>query len=64
MRKAMLIGALMITFPAIAALIYGIFVGHRFIVMAASVSLGLNVLPFLAAALLMGGKGEDADLSH
>ena len=58
--KFALIGAFLITLPAIAALIYSLVVGNHVLTYAALFSLGLNSLPFLAAGLLMRKQhGED-----
>jgi hypothetical protein len=60
--KFAMIGAVLITLPAIAGLIYGLIAGNQYIVFAALASLSLNSLPFLAAGLLMrrsGGSGDD-----
>jgi hypothetical protein len=63
--KFALIGAFLITLPAIAGFVYGLIVGNQYIWLAALASLGLNSLPFIAAGLLMrrtGGGG--GDLGH
>lgn len=63
--KFALIGALLITLPALAGLIYAVIVGNEMLMFAALASLGLNSLPFLAAGVLMrrtGGGG--GDLGH
>lgn len=60
--KFALIGAVLITLPAIAGLLYGLVSGNQYLVFAALASLGLNSLPFIAAGLLMrrsGGGGDD-----
>jgi hypothetical protein len=60
--KFALIGALLITLPAIAGLIYSLVVGNQYLMYAALASLALNSLPFVAAGLLMrrsGGGGDD-----
>lgn len=59
--KMMLIAAALITFPAVVALIYGLIAGPIWIAYAAMASLGLNVLPFLAAGFMMRGN-KDADM--
>ena len=51
--KYAMIGAVLITLPAICGLIYGLIVGNQFLVYAALASIALNSLPFLAAGLLM-----------
>ena len=63
--KFAMIGAVLITLPAIAGLVYGLVVGNQYLVYAALASFGLNTLPFIAAGLLMrrsGGGG--GDLGH
>jgi hypothetical protein len=63
--KFALIGAFLITLPALAGLVYGVISGNQYIMYAALASLGLNSLPFIAAGLLMkrsGGGG--GDLGH
>ncbi|MBW3571397.1 MAG: hypothetical protein KY467_09840 [Gemmatimonadetes bacterium] len=60
--KFALIGAVLITLPAIAGLIYSVAVENYPLMYAALASLGLNSLPFIAAGLLMrrtGGGGDD-----
>jgi hypothetical protein len=60
--KFAMIGAVLITLPAIAGLIYSVIAGNQYLMYAALASLGLNSLPFIAAALLMrrtGGGGDD-----
>lgn len=64
--KFAMMGALLITLPAVAALIYSLMEGPRWLTYAALFSIGLNTIPFLAAGLLMG-KGSDGhgpDLGH
>ena len=63
--KFALIGAFLITLPAIAGLVYAVIVDNETLMYAALASLALNSLPFLAAGLLMrrtGGGG--GDLGH
>jgi len=63
--KFAMIGAVLITLPAIVALIYAVMVGNHVLTYAALFSLGLNTLPFLAAGLLMRSqKGGGVDLEH
>ncbi|HYJ79601.1 MAG TPA: hypothetical protein VEW03_08385 [Longimicrobiaceae bacterium] len=62
--KFALIGALMITLPATAALVYGLVTGHQYLVYAALASFLLNTLPFLAAGLLMRKQHDNPDLGH
>jgi hypothetical protein len=66
--RLFLIGALLITFPAIVAAIYAAMkygtAGYmKYWLLAALLVLGMNSLPFLAAALLLR-KSNDSDLSH
>lgn len=61
--KFAMIGALLITFPAIAALIYGLMVGNRWLVYAALASFLINTLPFIAAGLMLR-RSDGADLGH
>jgi len=60
--KYALMGALLITLPAVIALIYSIIAGNTLLMWAALASFGLNTLPFVAAGLLM--RKSDADLGH
>jgi hypothetical protein len=63
--KFAMMGAVLITLPAIVALIYSLFAGNHVLTYAALFSLCLNTLPFLAAGLLMrGNKGGGPDLEH
>ncbi|HVG46505.1 MAG TPA: hypothetical protein VM890_17295 [Longimicrobium sp.] len=62
MKYAMM-GALLITLPALIALIYSVIVGNHLLMWAALASFGLNTLPFVAAGLLMR-KSDGADLGH
>jgi hypothetical protein len=62
MKYAMM-GALLITLPALIALVYSIAVGNHLLMWAALASFGLNTLPFVAAGLLMR-KSTGADLGH
>jgi hypothetical protein len=61
--KFALMGALLITLPALIALIYAIATGKHLLMYAALASFGLNTLPFLAAGFLMR-KSNGADLGH
>jgi hypothetical protein len=61
--RLFLIGALLITFPAIVAAIYAAATGRTMMLLASLLVLGMNSLPFLAAALLLR-KSNDSDLSH
>lgn len=63
--KFAMIGAVLITLPAICALVYALIVGNTVLALAALASVAINTLPFLAAGLLMrrtGGGG--GDLGH
>lgn len=62
--KFALIGAVLITLPAIAGLVYGLFTGNQYLMYAALASLALNSLPFIAAGLLMRRQGGGDDLGH
>lgn len=62
--KIFLIGALLITFPAIIVAIWAAFTGRPLILAAALVSLLLNTFPFLAAMFLLRGQKDASDLSH
>ncbi len=61
--KFALIGALLMTLPATAALVYSLIWGPQWLTYAALVSFGLNSLPFLAAGLLMRNQHGD-DVGH
>lgn len=54
--KMMLIGGLLITFPALVVVVW--FFGHDAMAPALA-SLALNSLPFLVAAWLLRDKGDD-----
>ena len=60
--KFAMMGAVLITLPAIVALIYSLMVGNHVLTYAALFSLGLNTLPFVVAGLMM--RGSKADLEH
>ena len=61
--KFAMMGALLITLPALIALIYSIFAKNHLLMYAAMASMGLNTLPFIAAGFLMR-KSDGADLGH
>ncbi len=61
--KFAMIGAVLITLPAIAALVYGVVVGNTPLVYAALASFLINTLPFIAAGLMLG-KSDSSDLGH
>jgi hypothetical protein len=62
--KFAMIGAALITLPAIVALVYSLIVGNHVLTYAALASLCLNTLPFLAAGMLMRGNKGGPDLEH
>ncbi|HYW11736.1 MAG TPA: hypothetical protein VE871_07245 [Longimicrobium sp.] len=63
--KFALIGAVLITLPAIAGLFAGIFLRNMPLVYAALASLGLNSLPFIVAGYYMQRSGTGgSDLGH
>lgn len=62
--RLFLIGAVFITFPAIVAAIYAAVTGRTMMLLAALVVLGMNSLPFLAAALLLRKNKDVSDLGH
>lgn len=61
--KFAMIGAVLMTLPAIAALIFGLMWGNQYLVYAAFFSFALNSLPFLAAGLLMRNSSAE-DMGH
>lgn len=61
--KFALIGAVLITLPAIAGFIYGLVVRNWYLVAAAAASLALNSLPFIVAGFFMRRSGG-GDLGH
>lgn len=61
--KFALIGALLITLPAIAALVYGLLSGNTWLIYAALASFLINTLPFVAAGFLLRGS-DSSDLGH
>jgi hypothetical protein len=61
--KFAMIGAFLITLPAIAALVFGLIWQNWYIVIAATASVLINTLPFVAAGLMLRRSG-DTDLSH
>lgn len=62
--RILLIAALLITLPAIVAIIAGLMMGHPYMVWGALASLGVNTLPFAAAFFIIrsreGGMDMDA----
>lgn len=63
MKKILTIAAILITLPALIVAVYAIFAGRPLMLVAALASVGLNSLPFLAAAFLFKG-GDSGDLGH
>lgn len=61
--KFAMIGAVLMTLPAIAALVFGVLWGNQYLVYAAFFSFALNSLPFLVAGLMMR-KQDPSDLGH
>lgn len=61
--KFAMIGAVLMTLPAIAALVFGIMWGNQYLVYAAFFSFALNSLPFLVAGLMMRNQ-DTSDLGH
>lgn len=62
--KFAMIGAVLITLPAIAGFLYGLVSGNKYLVYAATASLALNSLPFIAAGVLMRRTSGGDDLGH
>jgi hypothetical protein len=63
--KFAMVGAVLITLPAIAALIYGLISGNHLLLWAALASFSLNTLPFIVAGMFMRrSSGGGADLGH
>lgn len=62
--RIMMIAAFLITFPAVAALVYALMNGNTYLLIAAAASLALNSLPFLVAGFFMHRQGGGADLEH
>ena len=61
--RLFLIGAVFITLPAIIAAGYAVYEGRTLMLYAALAVLGMNSLPFVAAAFLMR-KSKGTDLGH
>jgi hypothetical protein len=61
--KYALMGALLITLPAVIAFLYALIVGNHLLMWAALASLSLNTLPFVAAGFLMRNS-KGTDLGH
>ena len=62
--KFAMVGAFLITLPALAALIYSLIFGPHWLTFAALASTSINVLPFLAAGMLMRGQKGGPDIGH
>lgn len=62
--RLFLIGALLITLPAIIAAGYALFTGRTLMLLASLAVLGMNSLPFLAAAFLLRKNKDASDLGH
>ncbi|HEX8431308.1 MAG TPA: hypothetical protein VF625_08475 [Longimicrobium sp.] len=50
--KIALIGAVLITLPALAAFFYAIFTGNHWLTVAAAISLCYNVIPFVLLGVM------------
>ena len=61
--KFAMIGAVLITLPALVALVYGIVVQNWVLVFAALASVSLNTLPFIAAGFFMRRTNSE-DMGH
>lgn len=62
MKKIFTIAAILITLPALIVAVYALVAGRPYMLIAALASVGLNSLPFLAAAFLF--RGGEADVGH
>jgi len=62
--RLFLIGAVLITLPAIVAAFYALFTGHYLMLAAAGVVLAMNSLPFVVAAFMLRKQQDSADLGH
>jgi hypothetical protein len=62
--RLFLIGAVLITFPAIVAAVYALVTGRPLMLAAAVVVLAMNSLPFVAAAFLLRKNKDASDLGH
>jgi len=60
--KILLVALVLITLPALAALIYSLIAGNKLVMVAALASFGLNSLPFLAGYLMT--RGHTGDVGH
>ena len=60
--KILLVAAVLITLPAIAALIYSLITGNHYVTYAALASFGLNTLPFLVGWWFT--RGHTGDVGH
>jgi hypothetical protein len=62
--KFALMGAFLITLPALVAVVYALISGNHLLLWAALFSLGLNSLPFIVAGMFMGRQKGGPDLGH
>lgn len=62
--KYALAASVLITLPALVALVYGLLHGNMVLVGAAAVSLALNTLPFVAAGFLIRNRDALGDDHH
>lgn len=62
--RLFLIGALLITFPAVIAAIYAAVTGRTVMLMVSVLVVAMNSLPFLAAAFLLRSDKDASDLGH
>jgi hypothetical protein len=62
--KIFMIGAVLITLPAIIVVVYALLTGKPMMLAAALVSLFLNTLPFVGAMFLLRGDKDTTDLGH
>jgi predicted permease len=61
--KFAMIAAVLMTLPAIAALVFSIMWGNQYLMYAAFFSFALNSLPFLVAGLMMRNR-DTSDFHH
>lgn len=62
--RLFMVGAVLITFPAIVAAVYALMTGRMLMLAAAVASLLMNSLPFFAAAFLLKSDKNATDLGH
>lgn len=58
--RMVLAAMVLITFPAVAVIVYGLVAGRPQLVLGALASLAINSLPFLVLALLLRGRRASA----